>query len=468
MSPIATRSRRWLPLLSCAALLVLSCGQKDPTFRPPDVITLLQGDVVVTTSVPGAAISLDGLPTGKSTPDTLRDIRSGGHRVSVYRGGYYAETDSITVLPKAVQVVHFDLRVIPGETGDLAVTAPWPADILLDGTATGQTAPATLVGIEPRDHTVVLRLQGFRPEPSSATVTVVAREVASVAFDLVAPKHILCEDFSNYDCVPCPPVDAALQRVIGRTNLSQPGRLVSLNSHLYWPSNADPMFRFNPAANCSRKWTYGVNGMPAVYVDGALVQDPNDANIDAVVQARSMATAPIAVGVTGQVSAGNYHITVDLWGVQAGFASPLQLTTCVVERHVTLEPPGPNGQARYFNVLRAIIPAPAATCPTGAAGGTSISLSAGQRQSFQFDYPVPGGVDPAQLAVIALVQDLGSKEVIQTGYTFEPTTAPAAGPRRALRVTWTGAGARVSFRSARKAAFEPLGSPDRSGRPVTR
>lgn len=414
------RSSTWPALLCLVALLAPSCGQKDPTFRPAAVILLPQGEIVVTASVAGAAISLDGQPTGLFTPDTLLGVPAGGHRVSVYRECHYPGSDSITVEPGVVHALHFDVLPIPN-TGALAVAAPWPAIIVLDGTPTDSYAPDTLC-VPPGAHTVTLALPGFRSQPLSAAATVAAGGFASATFDLTVPKRVLCEDFSNFDCVPCPAAEAAMQRVIAGANAVEPGRLVSINPHMYWPNATDPLFRFNPTANCSRKWTQSVAALPAIFVDGVLVpgSPPTETEIDDLVRARSMPTAPIAVGVTGNLVGSNYQITVDVWGVGAGIPSPLQLTTCVVERSVTIAT-APNGQLHYTNVLRAIVPAPTVSCQSGGGvAGTSMALSVGDHQTFQFDYAVPGGVDPAQLAVIAFLQDLATKEIIQTGTTFDP------------------------------------------------
>ena len=147
--------------------------------------------------------------------------------------------------------------------------------------------------------------------------------------------------------------------------------------------------------------------------------------------------------------------------------SPLQLTTCVVERSITLAS-APNGQLRYTNVLRAIIPTPTASCQSGGGvAGTSIVLSVGEHQTFQFDYAVPGGVDPAQLAVIAFLQDLATKEVIQTGTTFDPATS-ASGSQSVSGATWIGSNARTSSAVRVQPRMNPTGRPDRLGRLVSR
>ena len=156
------------PILWVLTLLAPSCGQKDPIFRPEAQIILPQGDIVVTASVDGAAISLDGQPTGLFTPGTLLGVPAGGHRVSVYRKCHYPQSDSITVKPGVVHTLHFDVLPIPN-TGALAVAAPWPAIIVLDGTPTDSKTPDTLC-VPPGDHVVTLDFPGFRSQPPSGRI----------------------------------------------------------------------------------------------------------------------------------------------------------------------------------------------------------------------------------------------------------------------------------------------------------
>jgi hypothetical protein len=422
--PASLRLALTISLLAVMAL-VLSCGQRDPTYRIAPPIVVLQGEIAVTSSVPGAAISLDNVATGRTTPDTLRNVSAGDHAVSVYLPGYFAATDTVQVVAGALRNLDFVLQTIP-TTGAIAIAAPYPADILLDGISTGRAAPATLEGIEPGAHTVALSLGGFKPQPSSSAVSVVAGETAAIAFDLVAPKKVLAEDFSNYACTPCPPADEALQTVVAS---EEPGRVVPMNPHLNFPSQADPFYRFNPPANCARSKYYydgGVSLMPTIMVDGLAVdQAPWEPAIRARVQERSSSpTAPLAIGVQGKLEGGDYRVTVDLWGVSAALPT-LKLFACVVERSVVLNPAGPNGQSHFVNVLRQVLPAPEGTCSSLTSfGGWDTSLGLAEHKTFQASWTIQGNAppapNPAQLGVIAIAFDATTKLVLQVGTSFDP------------------------------------------------
>jgi len=70
-------------ILLLGVFLLPACGQKDPAGIIGET-----GSIFVTSSVDGAAISLDGLSSGKVTPDTLKQVSIGDHEVSVEKEGY--------------------------------------------------------------------------------------------------------------------------------------------------------------------------------------------------------------------------------------------------------------------------------------------------------------------------------------------------------------------------------------------
>ncbi|MBN1423045.1 PEGA domain-containing protein [Candidatus Fermentibacteria bacterium] len=89
------------------SLMVVGCGQKDPTISPP----VDTGSIAVSSSPDSAAIFLDRDPTGRVTPDTLWDISTGLHWINVERGGYQPMPCSlqVNVSPGVVSSAHFDL-----------------------------------------------------------------------------------------------------------------------------------------------------------------------------------------------------------------------------------------------------------------------------------------------------------------------------------------------------------------------
>jgi hypothetical protein len=88
---------RWRATCVCTILLasLSSCGRVAPRFSPsPPPGT---GTLIVTSVPDGAMVLLDGLATGRVTPDTLRDLAAGPHEVRVWRDGWTAEPESVQV-----------------------------------------------------------------------------------------------------------------------------------------------------------------------------------------------------------------------------------------------------------------------------------------------------------------------------------------------------------------------------------
>lgn len=405
--------------LALLGALFLACGQEDPTFRPDGGGTVPKGSIAVLSTVPGAAIALDGEATGRVTPDTLPDVDEGTHVVGVFLAGFFPPDDqTVEVVADSVSTADFDLVQIP-VTGAVAVSAPYPAVIFLDGAPTGLTAPGALEGLAPGEHVVTLALAGFRSDPSERRVTVVAGETAPADFDLIVPKIAVCEDFSNYACIPCPAADAALQAVL----LDYEGRALSVNPHVNFPGVGDPYYQFNPPAANARIFFNQVSTGPKILVDGVAVpQGPPWENLirDAI-EAQVAVAAPIAIGVSGELAATEYRAQVDVWAVAPNVPTNLLLFTYVVERHVVLDPPGPNGQSEYRNVMRHMFPEPA----SGSFGGEALgALVEGQHLSFEYVWPLPGPeVNPSQLAVVTFAQENSNGRggrVAQTGVSYWP------------------------------------------------
>ena len=75
----------------------------------------------------------------------------------------------------------------------------------------------------------------------------------------------LVEEFTNTSCGPCagfaPYLDAALRK--------NPGKCVAIKYHVSFPDPADKFYRCDPQNFNTRRFYYGVNGVPSWYVNGA-------------------------------------------------------------------------------------------------------------------------------------------------------------------------------------------------------
>jgi uncharacterized repeat protein (TIGR01451 family) len=104
---------------------------------------LQNGNISVTTTPPGAAISLDGSATGRSTPYVLTEVPAGSHTVAVSLSGYDPQNQNVNVV--AGQTVNADFQltqtqghtvpVVTGQVEGAVVVLNW--DVINDADLSG-------------------------------------------------------------------------------------------------------------------------------------------------------------------------------------------------------------------------------------------------------------------------------------------------------------------------------------------
>jgi hypothetical protein len=104
---------RWFTICLAVLLAILpsSCGRKAPWYAPTRVAL---GNLVVLSTPAGADILLDGIATGRVTPDTLGELPAGGHIVRVRREGWVAAPESLSVQVVARETARAEFMLTPG------------------------------------------------------------------------------------------------------------------------------------------------------------------------------------------------------------------------------------------------------------------------------------------------------------------------------------------------------------------
>ena len=230
----------------------------------------------------GAGISLDGLPKGLVTPDTLEGIPQGEHTLHVQLVGHEPDQAALTVeiIPGGIALADFTLTEIPGS---LAVTStPSGASVLLDGEDTGEVTDTTVVGLSQGEHVVAVQLAGYDVDPPSVTVVIEPDGVAAADFALTpvavpVTKVVLLEGFSNVCCLGCPDMNAALHELMATPGYGT-NQVLLIKYALNFPSPSDPHYLANIEDNEARGWgtNYDMTGyyadaftaLPALFGDG--------------------------------------------------------------------------------------------------------------------------------------------------------------------------------------------------------
>jgi len=156
-----TGSRSVLAVLSlCGIALLSSCGSEPPA----------PGNLTVTSTPAGAAITLDGRATGHVTPYTFEDLEGDNtYVVQVELEDYLPASEQLSLSYGAHRRLDFPLTSM---FGDLIVTSePAGADISLDGEATGEVTPHTFAVLA-GEHTVSVSSEGYNVFPAERLIQV--------------------------------------------------------------------------------------------------------------------------------------------------------------------------------------------------------------------------------------------------------------------------------------------------------
>lgn len=157
--------------------------------QPPAAASAASGHIVIRSTPAGAAVTLDGKPSGR-TPFTSPGLALAGHTVVVARPGFETETRQVTLTSAApsatLQITLKAERPAPAAkgatTGSLNVDSrPKGARVTMDGRSLGST-PLSVPGLKPGVHSVRVELPGYKV--LTTTVTVKAGETAKLAVTL--------------------------------------------------------------------------------------------------------------------------------------------------------------------------------------------------------------------------------------------------------------------------------------------
>lgn len=241
--------------------------------------------------------------------------------------------------------------------------------------------------------------------------------ISTLGFAQQPDKLVLIEAFSNASCPPCAANNPQMNALL--TNNTT--KAVSVKFQANFPG-ADPMNAQNPTESNGRRTYYGVNAVPGVMVDGTTGPINsgaiNQTNID---DAYNPGT-DINVQVSHSISANFDSIYITASANNLGITNlggNLVLHVALVEREINFpEPPGTTNEKDFYNVMRKMYPNGNGTTLTG-------GLSVGVAQSFTMNHAIPSYIyNYGELAVVAWVQDVTSKEVFNAAYSA-PIALPA-------------------------------------------
>jgi hypothetical protein len=239
-------------------------------------------------------------------------------------------------------------------------------------------------------------------------------------------RAVLLEMVTGAACEPCISVDLAVDAMLQRYSRQD---LVILAHHMHAPS-IDPLVS---GAAEERVKFYGTRGAPTVYLDGeeiepgegtAAAAKPVFDELDAAVRKRLAAAAGATIDLKAQWSGTDLEVTAEAFGVEA--ARGLRLHLFLVEKEVSYS--GENGFRLHPMVVRSAKDLEGLRGEwTTAVDQVSEELRKSMErylEEMRARFPERTfalreeryRVDPRKLAVVAVLQDVETKKVLQAAY----------------------------------------------------
>lgn len=386
-------------------LTLISCKTNPPT--EPNQAEY--GTINLRSNIDGAEIFVDNISIGKFTSDSLITVTVGSHILELKKVGFFTFVDTIDVQLNQETKVIATLSVIMDFGIINVLSNESDAEIYLDGINTGKVTPDTIrttIG----EHIVELHKNGYNI--TTDTVTVVKDIQTDIQLNLIPFKTVLIEDFANVSCNPCVVSNKILEQLTNHTFGRK--RLVAVKFPTNFPSPVDPFFLANGPDCTSRMNYYNIQIAPTNVIDGLFKPIPSDSNdVKSKILTQLEKVPQFVILVDHSINGNNYtiNITLEIKDLSNLDFSNLVLHTVVTETNIEFAtPPGSNGETKFFDVMRKMLP--------GNQGESLTSYNQIGTYTFQRQLTLNSNWNASNINTVVYVQNTNTKEIFQTGSTF--------------------------------------------------
>jgi hypothetical protein len=237
----------------------------------------------------------------------------------------------------------------------------------------------------------------------ATTLFLVLLLAATAAFGQTK-RYVMLEHFTNTKCPTCASLNPAFYSAI---QVETNPNVHHISYHWKTPYNDCAYYVASPVRQDARADYYGIPGSPRVVLNGAASTALSGVTLAGITAAAS--TSPIYVKVTENTGASRTAVIKVKW-VTTPPTGTYVLHAAVVERKTAYT--SPNGETVHHNVFRRFLTAVA---------GDNVPTNITAEQTISFGYPADVGVE-AQLYTVAWVQNTATKEILNSGTKFDPTT----------------------------------------------
>ena len=264
---------------------------------------------------------------------------------------------------------------------------------------------------------IILMVSCKTNPPTSPDITPTGNVTLNLMVDnglnvLDANKVVLIEDFANVSCIPC----VASNKVIEAVSHSYgPTKLTVIKFPTNFPSPYDPFYLANEEICDERMNYYNIIAAPTTILDGTtrLYSLTDTTTLKSAIDAKLSSSPRFGINVTKNFE-GDYIINASISMIDTNGINlnDLILYCVVTETDIEFEQaPGSNGETKFFDVIRLMLPSTA---------GTSVRQLIDQGElSFQFNDALLSSWNLENINAVVFIQDKNSKEVFQSGLPIE-------------------------------------------------
>ena len=216
------------------------------------------------------------------------------------------------------------------------------------------------------------------------------------------------EHFTQASCTPC----AAQNPAFTTLKNANVGNLNHVAIHTSWPGT-DPMYTANMPESAAMVGLYGISGVPNVVLNGTNIGGP--ASVSQAMINDAATSSPVEVIVTKtNLSGSSKMINVAVRNFDVLPPGNYIVRTMLVEKLKTYATaPGSNGEKIFPNVFRATI--------GGTAGRAYAPSMANTVVNYTDSIALNAAWVDSQMYVIAYVQNVATKEILNSGSNLDPT-----------------------------------------------
>jgi hypothetical protein len=215
-------------------------------------------------------------------------------------------------------------------------------------------------------------------------------------------RLVLIEHFTNTGCAPCAAQNPILDALIHNGNAE---KVAHITYHVSWPDANDQFFLANTGESTDRTQYYEVGSAPEVFMGGKYIGGPGKVNQSGI-NGEYALPGYVKVEALAKYKAETIDVEVTTTNL-ADFSQRNIAFTAVITQDYELAAPTSNGETKFPNVMRKMLP--------DAAGEQLSMLDSAGVNAFSYSYTMPDNLVLDDVSVYYFVQDRDSKEILMAG-----------------------------------------------------